>query len=211
MSRNYISSPRAATALQRAVAGLGLTLLLVAPSCFDESPGDFGRTRSGPGATVRYDLGHKPLPDIPLPNDTATWPDPTSRTGLRLNASLIAPTNIEAQARKNFSQMEGWGTFAPIWMSFDVPKGEADYQGYKGAALDLPNVVARHQGDDYDFGDDAVYLINLKTGVPIVFGVLTTDSIEQAVERAGTKAGNKGFDSALGAIEMASLIKAFEV
>jgi hypothetical protein len=171
MCDNYISSPRAVAALRRAVAGLGLTLLLVAPSCFDETPGDFGRTRSGPGATVRYDLGHKPLPDIPLPNDTATWPDPTSRTGLRLNASLIAPTNIEAQARKNFSQMEGWGTFAPIWMSFDVPAGEADYQGYKGAALDLTNVVARHQGDDYDFGDDAVYLINLKTGVPMVLDV----------------------------------------
>ena len=43
------------------------------------------------------------------------------------------------------------------------------------------------------------------TGVPIAFGVLTTDTIEQAVERAGTKAGNKGFDAALAAIEMVSL------
>lgn len=48
---------------------------------------------------------------------------------------------------------------------------------------------------------------SLKTGVPVIFGVLTTDSIEQAIERAGTKAGNKGWDCALGAIEMANLMK----
>lgn len=47
----------------------------------------------------------------------------------------------------------------------------------------------------------------MKTGVPISFGVLTTDTIEQAVERAGTKAGNKGFEAAAGAIEMANLMK----
>jgi 6,7-dimethyl-8-ribityllumazine synthase len=47
----------------------------------------------------------------------------------------------------------------------------------------------------------------LETGVPIAFGVLTTDSIEQAVERAGTKAGNKGFDAACSAIEMANLLR----
>jgi 6,7-dimethyl-8-ribityllumazine synthase len=49
--------------------------------------------------------------------------------------------------------------------------------------------------------------INMKTGVPTIFGVLTTDSIEQAVERAGTKAGNKGWDAAVTAIEMANLLK----
>ncbi len=47
----------------------------------------------------------------------------------------------------------------------------------------------------------------LKTGVPVIFGVLTTDTIEQAVERAGTKAGNKGFDAAMTAIETANLMK----
>jgi 6,7-dimethyl-8-ribityllumazine synthase len=47
--------------------------------------------------------------------------------------------------------------------------------------------------------------ISLNTGVPVVFGVLTTDSIEQAIERAGTKAGNKGFEAALSAIELVSL------
>ena len=49
--------------------------------------------------------------------------------------------------------------------------------------------------------------VSLDTGVPISFGVLTTDNIEQAIERAGTKAGNKGFDSAMAAIEMVSLFK----
>lgn len=49
--------------------------------------------------------------------------------------------------------------------------------------------------------------IALKTGCPVIFGVVTTETIEQAIERAGTKAGNKGFDSALSAIEMANLLK----
>ncbi len=49
--------------------------------------------------------------------------------------------------------------------------------------------------------------VSLQTGVPVIFGVLTTDSIEQAIERAGTKAGNKGSDAAKTAIEMANLLK----
>ncbi|MCX8032877.1 MAG: 6,7-dimethyl-8-ribityllumazine synthase [Thermoleophilia bacterium] len=50
--------------------------------------------------------------------------------------------------------------------------------------------------------------VMLETGLPIAFGVLTTDTIEQAVERAGTKAGNKGWDAALSALEMANLARA---
>jgi len=52
-----------------------------------------------------------------------------------------------------------------------------------------------------------VAAVSLDTGVPIAFGVLTTDTIEQAVERAGTKSGNKGFDAAVTAIEMAQVFK----
>jgi 6,7-dimethyl-8-ribityllumazine synthase len=52
--------------------------------------------------------------------------------------------------------------------------------------------------------------VGLQTGVPVIFGVLTTDSIEQAIERAGTKAGNKGFEAAVTAIEMASLLRAVD-
>lgn len=49
--------------------------------------------------------------------------------------------------------------------------------------------------------------VTLETEVPVIFGVLTTDTIEQAIERAGTKAGNKGYDAAVTAIEMANLLK----
>jgi 6,7-dimethyl-8-ribityllumazine synthase len=49
--------------------------------------------------------------------------------------------------------------------------------------------------------------VQLDEGIPVIFGVLTTDSIEQAVERAGTKSGNKGWDAAVSALEMASLMK----
>ena len=49
--------------------------------------------------------------------------------------------------------------------------------------------------------------VSLETGIPVLFGVLTTDTIEQAIERAGTKAGNKGYDCALGALELVSLLK----
>jgi 6,7-dimethyl-8-ribityllumazine synthase len=52
--------------------------------------------------------------------------------------------------------------------------------------------------------------ISLDTGIPVIFGVLTTENIEQAIERAGTKAGNKGYDCALSAIEMINLINAIE-
>lgn len=52
--------------------------------------------------------------------------------------------------------------------------------------------------------------INLSEGVPVIFGVVTTDSIEQAVERAGTKAGNKGWDAGTSAIEMGNLMRQVE-
>ncbi len=49
--------------------------------------------------------------------------------------------------------------------------------------------------------------VSVETGVPIAFGIITSDTIEQAIERAGTKSGNKGWDAALSAIEMAQLLK----
>ena len=53
--------------------------------------------------------------------------------------------------------------------------------------------------------------VSLETGVPVAFGVLTTDTIEQAIERAGTKAGNKGADAALSAVELANLLRRLDV
>ena len=52
--------------------------------------------------------------------------------------------------------------------------------------------------------------VSLSSDIPVMFGVLTTDNIEQAIERAGTKAGNKGYDCALGAIEMVNLVRQLE-
>jgi 6,7-dimethyl-8-ribityllumazine synthase len=49
--------------------------------------------------------------------------------------------------------------------------------------------------------------VSLDTGVPVTFGVITADTLEQAVDRAGAKAGNKGFEAALGAVEMADLLR----
>ena len=62
---------------------------------------------------------------------------------------------------------------------------------------------------DYVAGESAkgVAMVTLDTGVPIVYGIVTADTIEQAVERAGTKAGNKGWDAAMAAMELVNLIK----
>jgi 6,7-dimethyl-8-ribityllumazine synthase len=71
--------------------------------------------------------------------------------------------------------------------------------------------VIRGATGHYDFvaGQCAagIQQAQLETGVPVIFGVLTTDTIEQAIERAGTKAGNKGYESAETAIEMADLLR----
>jgi 6,7-dimethyl-8-ribityllumazine synthase len=63
---------------------------------------------------------------------------------------------------------------------------------------------------DYVAGEvsKGIAQVSLQTGVPVTFGVLTTDTIEQAIERAGTKAGNKGWDAAVSAVEMVSLAAA---
>lgn len=65
---------------------------------------------------------------------------------------------------------------------------------------------------DYVAGEAAkgVAAVSLKSGIPVIFGVLTTNTIEEAVERAGTKAGNKGWEAAVSAIEMAKLCRVIE-
>ncbi|MCA1020846.1 6,7-dimethyl-8-ribityllumazine synthase [Halobacillus litoralis] len=65
---------------------------------------------------------------------------------------------------------------------------------------------------DYVCGEAAkgVSQASQKSGIPVIFGVITTDTIEQAIERAGTKAGNKGWEAATAAIEMATLMNAFK-
>lgn len=72
-------------------------------------------------------------------------------------------------------------------------------------------VVIRGSTPHFDYvagaASNGVSSVALETGIPAIFGVLTTETIEQAIERAGTKAGNKGFEAAASAIEMASLMK----
>lgn len=74
--------------------------------------------------------------------------------------------------------------------------------------------VIRGSTSHYDYVcsevSKGIAAVALETGVPVMFGVLTTENIEQAIERAGTKAGNKGFDCAVGAIEMVNLIREIE-
>lgn len=97
--------------------------------------------------------------------------------------------------------------------AFELPLVAARLAGSgKYDAVITLGAVIRGATGHYDFvaGQCAagVQRASLDTGVPIVFGVLTTDTIEQAVERSGTKAGNKGFEAAITAIEMANLMAA---
>ena len=148
---------------------LRLVLLgLVLASCsVDTVPVGLRSTPAGTGPVVVFDLLAQPLPDIPTPNDIATFPDPTSRTGRRLNASLVAPTRIEKAARAQFDEMEGWGTYAPITVRFDRGRNVAA----PDAAIDLNELRLRMQADGWDPSNDSVYLVNLTTGIPVLLDV----------------------------------------
>lgn len=80
----------------------------------------------------------------------------------------------------------------------------------KYAAVITLGAVIKGSTSHYDYVcaevSKGVASVGLETGIPVIFGVLTTDNIEQAIERAGTKAGNKGSDAAKSAIEMVSLV-----
>jgi 6,7-dimethyl-8-ribityllumazine synthase len=95
--------------------------------------------------------------------------------------------------------------------AFELPLVAARLAGSGGYDVIITlGAVIRGATSHYDLvaGQCAagVQRAQLDTGVPVIFGVLTTDTIEQAVERAGTKAGNKGFEAASAAIEMANLV-----
>ena len=85
--------------------------------------------------------------------------------------------------------------------------------GKYDAVIALGTVI-RGSTSHYDYVcnevSKGVAQVGLQAGVPVMFGILTTENIEQAIERAGTKAGNKGYDYAVSAIEMINLIKAIE-
>ena len=96
--------------------------------------------------------------------------------------------------------------------AFEVPliaKKLAEANKYD-AIIGLGTVI-RGSTTHYDYvcneAAKGIASVSLSTGVPIIFGIVTTETIEQAIERAGTKVGNKGYDSAVSAIEMANLSK----
>ncbi|PWA12416.1 6,7-dimethyl-8-ribityllumazine synthase [Pueribacillus theae] len=92
-----------------------------------------------------------------------------------------------------------------------IAKKMADSQKYD-AVITLGTVI-RGATPHFDYVCNevakGVSSASLTSGVPVIFGILTTETIEQAVERAGTKAGNKGWDAGVSAIEMANLVKQF--
>ena len=96
--------------------------------------------------------------------------------------------------------------------AFEIPliaKKMADTSKYD--TIICLGAVIRGSTSHYDYVcaevSKGVASVGLDAGIPVLFGVLTTDTIEQAIERAGTKAGNKGYDTACSAIEMVNLIK----
>ena len=95
--------------------------------------------------------------------------------------------------------------------AFEIPLVAAKmaHSGRYDAVLCLGAVI-RGATSHYDYVCKGIAQAALQSGVPVLFGVLTTESIEQAIERAGTKAGNKGYDCALSAVEMINLLGQLE-
>ena len=103
---------------------------------------------------------------------------------------------------------------AVAWVpgAFEIPlAAQAMARSGKYDAVIALGAVIRGATSHYDYVcaevSKGVANVSLNTGVPVLFGVLTTDTIEQAIERAGTKAGNKGAECAQGAIEMVNLLR----
>lgn len=96
--------------------------------------------------------------------------------------------------------------------AFEIPvAAQRMAQSKKYDAIICLGAVIKGATSHYDYVcaevSEGVASVSLQFGLPVMFGVLTTDNIEQAIERAGTKAGNKGYDCALSAIEMANLFR----
>lgn len=126
------------------------SVAMILCACAGERPAALGAAGGGVGPMVRYDVRHKPLPEIPLPNDSATRLDPTSATGRRLNIAEEAPTALERRLRRRANRLDGFGLGQAVTVSFDAP-------------LDLEALQARHVGND-DPADDAFYVIRLGDG-----------------------------------------------
>ncbi len=125
------------------------SVLLVA-SC--SAPQGLRLTPEGDGPRIVVDWDADPLPEIPFPNDLATRLDEGSPTGLYLNFSEEAPTEMERRARRQVNKMSGFGVYSPITVRFEAP-------------LNLDNIANRHR-NDYDTSDDAFYVIDVDPSSP---------------------------------------------
>ena len=109
------------------------------------------------------------------------------------------------------------GAIEIVWVpgAFEIPLIASKLAASKKYdAIICLGAVIRGATTHYDYVcsevSKGIASVSLATGVPVMFGILTTENIEQAIERAGTKAGNKGYDCAIGAIEMINLVKQIE-
>jgi hypothetical protein len=116
-------------------------------SCLSPVPQGLG-TSGDSNVQVKFDFLNKPLPEIPLPNDIATRYDPLSATGRRINASMVAPTQLESHVRSKIDQLDGWGLLMPISIPFT---GE----------IDVSSILEHHRDANYDPSDDVIYLIDI--------------------------------------------------
>ncbi|MFW5920495.1 MAG: hypothetical protein ACOCUS_01545, partial [Polyangiales bacterium] len=159
-----------------AVPAVSVAMVLLAMGCTGGGLAEGWRQApAGDGPIVKWDLTAEPLPEIPLPNDVATWPDPTSPTGRRINASTVAPSGMETRLRQNFDRLDGWGTFAPLTVSFDAPIDTDALEERQG----------RGRFGQRDFQRHAIYLIDLETGVPVPIDVGTGTFPVATTEPAG--------------------------
>ena len=102
------------------------------------------------------DWDNEPLPELPFPNDLAARTDPTSPTGLRLNISTVAETDFQTDNRRKLNELTGFGTYAPITVSFESP-------------LDLAAIASRHPNDLHlptSFDDDVILVIDVDPDSP---------------------------------------------
>jgi hypothetical protein len=140
----------------RRVAG-GLLLALALAGCSDALAEGLRATPPGTGPTVRWDLEARPLPAIPLPNDAATAPDPTSPTGRRLDPSPLAASGLERRLRRQLARLDGFSAYGAVTVAFDAP-------------LDLDGLALRQGGlrfSERALRDHAIYLVDLEDGAPV--------------------------------------------
>ena len=131
-----------------------LSLAMLVACSSSSTPEVLGMTEPGNGPVVNFDVHHLPFAEIPLPNDFATRYDASSPTKRRLNASILAgSTQWEQQTRAELDKLSGWGTLAPITVSFSKP-------------IDPQVIVKHHYNDNFDYKDDAVLVLDVSPGSP---------------------------------------------